>query len=152
MRWRGLSEDLLDASAGTFDNFAGAFGSAHAHILAADDCAFADLARAVERMQRDNIADTLPGVFCSGAHASTGTFADVPGATAHVATGTAALRLRDCRRSRLDRLGVACGCLGLSVSSQTGSAQYERRDIQVSLHSATSTVFLMRAVGRGVAL
>ncbi len=73
--------------------FACALGGADANVLAGDGSAFADIASGVERVKCDKVAGAFPNSLSRRSSALGGSFADVAGAPADVASGAALMGL-----------------------------------------------------------
>jgi hypothetical protein len=93
-------------------DFACAFGGADADVLASRGSAFADIARGVEWVKCDKVARTFPNTLGRRSSALGGSFADVSGASADVATGAALMGLLG---GRLRFVGMLRRRLGLAV-------------------------------------
>jgi hypothetical protein len=89
----GVVEDVADASAGAFDDLAGAFGRAYSGVLGSDSDAFADVADSFDRVEGDNVGGAFAGAFGYIACGSSGSFADVASAATDIASGAAGLGL-----------------------------------------------------------
>jgi hypothetical protein len=100
-------EDVSNAAACTFGDFACALGSADTSILGTDADAFADVTGGVDGVECDEVDGSFAGAFGDIADGSACTFADVSGSAADVATGAAALIGG----------GLGLGCLGLGLRS-----------------------------------
>ena len=96
----GVVEDVADAAAGAFGDFAGAFDGSDAGVLGSYADAFADAVDTLYGVEGDEVGGSFAGAFCYVAGGSACAFADVAGSAAYVAAG-AALG---------SGLGLLCGC------------------------------------------
>lgn len=87
-------EDVADALAGAFGDFAGAFDRADAGVLGTNADTFADVARSVQRVEADEICGSLAGALGDIAGSAAGALADVARAGADVMAGGGWLLLR----------------------------------------------------------
>jgi hypothetical protein len=97
-------------------DFACAFGGAHADVLARDSCTFADIASGVDRVKGDKVARTFSNALGRRSRALGGSFADVSGAPADVATGAVLMGLLP--GGRLRCVGRLRRGLGLAVLTE----------------------------------
>jgi len=116
-----MVEDFANSPTGALGDFACALNSADADVLARHGCTLADITRSIERMKRDKIARTFPNTLGRRSSALGGSFTDVPGALADVATGAGLMGLPLARSLRIGRqrcAGGLCRWLGLAVLTQ----------------------------------
>jgi hypothetical protein len=123
-----MVEYFADASACAFGDFACALGGAHADVLASDGSAFAHIAGGLDRVKCDKIARAFPNTLGRRSSALGGSFADVPSASADVATRATLVRLlpggRLHRAGRLRR-GLGLAALGAGVLAAQDKADGE---------------------------
>jgi hypothetical protein len=98
-----MVEDFADSPACAFGDFASALGGAHSYILAGNGCALADIPRGFHWVKRHQIACAFPNTLGCGSSAFRGSFAHVPGALAHIASGAGLVRLLSGLRPRCVR-------------------------------------------------
>ena len=109
-----VMKDLADTPAGALRNLPGTLGRADANVLRADDGSFAYIADCVNRMQSDKITGTLTNALGGCPNPLAGTFADVPGSAAYVASWAAPGRDGGGRLRGWRGLGGLLGVLGAS--------------------------------------
>jgi hypothetical protein len=112
-------------------DFSCALGGADADVLPSGRSAFADIASGVEWVKSDKVARAFPYTLCRRSSALGGSFADVSGASADVATGTGLMGLLSggglrCAGRLLRRLGLAA--LTEGVLGADGKCECEERD------------------------
>jgi len=126
-----MVEDFADTPARALCDFACAPGGAHADILASGGSASADIAGGFGRVQGDQVARTFANAFGCRSSALCGSFADVSGAPAHVATGAGLMGLLLSGRLRCAgwlRRGLGLGVLATGVPAADGQRECEERD------------------------
>jgi hypothetical protein len=106
-------------------DFACTLGGADADVLTRDACTPADIGSGVEWVKCDKVARTLPNTLGRRSGAFDGSFADVSGAPADVATGTALMGLL---HSGGLRWGLGLAALSAGVLGGDGKYEYEERD------------------------
>ena len=135
-----MVEYLTNAAACPLGNFACALGGADADILAGDRCTLADIASSVEWVKCDKVARTFPNTLGRCASALSSSFANVSGASTHVATRAALPGLRRDRRLRclgglLRGLGLAVLTAGvLATDGKRECQQRDRRFLECGSH------------------
>ncbi len=97
-------------------DFAGALGGSYADVLAGDSCTFTDIAGGVDRVKGDKVGRTFANALGRRSSALGGSFTDVSGAPADVATGAALMGLL--RGGRLRCAGRLRRGLGLAVLTE----------------------------------
>ncbi len=105
-------------------DFACALGRAHADVLTRGSSAFADIAGGFARVQCDKVARAFPNTLGRRSSALGGSFADVSGAPADIATGAALMGLL--RRGSLrcaGRLRRGLGLAALAGGAQAAETQ-----------------------------
>jgi hypothetical protein len=132
-------EEMANAAAGAFDDFARALGSTDAGILRADAYTFANVACAFHGMEGDDVDCALAGAFGDIAGGSTCAFADVARPGSYVAAWTTGgwyvllcLRRRGC--------GLLLLCVDARASEGAGGEHEEsgKDDTDVGAHEAKS--------------
>jgi len=110
-------------------DFACTLGGANADVLAGDCSAFADIAGRVEWVKSDKVARTFPNSLGRRSSALGGSFADVSGAPANVATGAALMGLLRGRGLRcVGMLRWGLGLAGLSGAVLAADCKCECKD------------------------
>ena len=88
-----MVENLANSTTCAFGDLARALGRADADVLAGDGCTFADIASRVDGVKGDKVARTFPNALSRRSSALGGSFADVSGALADLATWAALMGL-----------------------------------------------------------
>jgi hypothetical protein len=126
-----MVEYFANTPTSALGDFACSLGSANADVLAGDACTLADIASGIERVKGDKIARTFPNTLSRRSSALGGSFADVPGALADVASGAALLGLPLGGRLRCVgrlRRGLGLAVLAGSVLAANGKCECEERN------------------------
>ena len=112
-----MVEYFADSTACALRDLACTLGSADSDVLAGDRRTLADVACGLDWVKSHKVSSTLPDTLGRRSGALCGPFADVSGASAHVATRAALIRLLLARRLRcVRRLGRSVGrSLGVVV-------------------------------------
>jgi hypothetical protein len=125
-----MVEYLADSPTCARGDFACALGSAHADVLAGDGCTLTDIASGVERVKCDKISRTFSHALARSSSAFGGSFADISGAPADVATGAALMGLLHggrLRRVRMLRRGLGLAALTEGDLGADGKYKSEER-------------------------
>jgi hypothetical protein len=131
LRLMAMVEYFANTPTGALGNFACALGRADTDVLAGDGGTLTDIASGVDWVKCDKVARTFSDALGRCSSALSGSFADVSGAPADVASGAALLGLR-----LEGRLSCLCGLrrgLGLAVLTggvlaADGKCEREERD------------------------
>jgi hypothetical protein len=131
LRLMVMVEYFANPPASAPGDLACALGSADAHVLAGNRCAFADIAGGVDWVERDKVGRTFPDTLGRRSSALGGSFADVSGAPAYVATGAVLMGLLP--GGRLRCVGRLLRWLGLAVLANRvldadGKCECKQRD------------------------
>jgi hypothetical protein len=126
-----MMEYFANTPACALGDFARALDGADAHVLAGDCGTLADIAGSVDWVKGDKVARSFPDTLGGRSGALCGSFANVPGAPADVASGAALLELPLGGRlrfvSRLRR-GLGLAVLSSGVLDANGECEREERD------------------------
>jgi hypothetical protein len=107
-------------------DFACALRCADTDVLASVGSAFGDIAGGVGGVKSDQIARAFPNTLSRRSSTLRGSFADVSGASAHVATGAALMGMLLRGRLRcVGRLGLGLGLAVLTSGAQAAGGQCE---------------------------
>ena len=125
-----MMEDLANSPTCAFGDFACALCGADADVLAGNGSAFPDVASRVEWVKFDKVARTFPNTLGRRSSALGGSFADVSGAPADVATGAVLMGLLVgwLRFVGMLRRGLGLAVLPPSVLAADGKCESEQRD------------------------
>jgi hypothetical protein len=121
-----MVEYSANSAACALRDLACAFGGSDADVLAGFGATFADIASGPGWVKGDKVAHTFPNTFGRRSSAFGGSFADVSGAPADVASGTALMGLRLSGRLRwVGRLRWGLGLGALTEGEPAADGQCE---------------------------